>query len=248
MYRETPASEMEYRFEENAAWSLARQRLLARFDADRAIQICDVGCHTGGFLAALPPAWHRHGIESAEGPLSVAREQHGVELIAERIETVSPEWAHRFDVVTMFDVVEHLPDPGAGIVHAARLLKPGGCLLLSSGDLDAWTWRWLGSSHWYLQTPQHLSVVSRRFLQHVAQANALELVEVEPIPHRRASLRDRWHDAIRAIYWGLRRRRGLYRIAHRLLQSLPGLRNLRHIRSTPWTMTLNDHCLAIYDC
>jgi SAM-dependent methyltransferase len=247
MYEATPAGHMAYRFEDNAAWSLARARLLGRFANGSTPAILDVGCHTGAFLAGLPATWRRYGIESAHEPREVASAEHGVGLIGERLETVSPEWAHRFDAVTMFDVVEHLPDPEAGIAHAARLLKPGGVLMLSSADLDAWTWRWLGSSHWYLQTPQHLSVISRRFLQHVAQRHALELESVQTIPHRHAPRRERWREALKAVYWGLRCRRGLFRIPHRLLQSFPGLQDLRHMQSVPWTMTLADHTLGVYE-
>lgn len=244
MYRETPDTEMAYRFEDNAAWSAARQRLLSRF-ADRPNPtVLDVGCHTGAFLAGLPSTWLRHGIESARAPMRVASEQHGVTLIGERLESISPEWAHRFDAVTMFDVIEHLPDPDAGIAHAARLLKPGGTLVLSSADMDAWTWRWLGSGHWYLQTPQHLSVISRPFLQLVGKRYTLELVDVQRIPHRLAPLRQRWREAVEIIYWGMRQRRGLYRIPHRLLQSLPGLSDLRHMQSVPWTMKLTDHLMV----
>jgi SAM-dependent methyltransferase len=244
MYRETPAEDMAYRYEENAAWSLARQRLLARLANAREPAVLDVGCHTGAFLAGLPAAWRKHGIESAREPIRIAREQHGVTIIGERLETIDDEWTGQFEAVTLFDVVEHLPHPDAGIAQAARLLKPGGVLMLSSGDLDAWTWRWLGSGHWYLQTPQHLTVLSRRFLVHVADWHALTLTDVQRIPHRDGSLRERCRETIKALYWGMRRRRGIYRLPHRLLQSLPGLRDLRHMQSVPWTMKLKDHLLA----
>lgn len=244
MYRDTPAEDMDYRFEDNAAWSLARKRLMARFSTNDAPAVLDVGCHTGAFLAGLPPEWRRHGIESAREPLCIARERHGVTIIAERLESVEDHWARKFDIVTMFDVVEHLPDPAAGIAQAARMLKPGGVMMLSSGDLDAWTWRWLGSGHWYLQTPQHLSVISRRFLEQFAPRHALVLADVARIPHRHSARSARLGEGIEAIYWGMRVRRGAWRLPHRLLQSLPGLRRLRHLQRVPWTMTLSDHMVA----
>ena len=139
-------------------------------------------------------------------------------------------------------------DPGAGIAQAARLVKPGGVLLIGSGDLDAWTWRWrwLGAGHWYLQTPQHLSVISRRFLHCMTDRHGLKLHDFAKIPHRHARASVRFSELIRATYWGLRQRRGVWRLPRRLLQSLPGLRHLRHMQSVPWTMTLKDHLLAVY--
>lgn len=247
MYRETPAEDMAYRFEENVAWSLARERLLARFANVSSPAVLDVGCHTGEFLAGLPPAWRKHGVESAREPLRIAREEHAVTIIGDRLEAIGNEWAQQFDAVTLFDVVEHLPDPDTGIAQAARLLKPNGVLMLSSGDFDAWTWRWLGAGHWYLQTPQHLSILSRRFLIHVAGRHALNFRTIQRIPHRRGSLRERYRETVKNLYWGMRRRRGIYRLPHRLLQSLPDLRDLRHMQSVPWTMKLSDHFLASFE-
>ncbi|MDI1253517.1 methyltransferase domain-containing protein [Thermomonas sp.] len=235
---------MAYEYEDNAAWSLARASLRARLVDRAGVLVLDIGCHTGAFLAGLPDAWLRHGVESAREPVRIAQEQHAVTVIGERIETIDDAWAGKFDAVTMFDVLEHLPDPGAALAAAARLVKPGGTLMVSSGDLDSWTWRWLGSGHWYLQTPQHLSVISKPFLQDVARRQCLKVREVHSIPHRHANLAARSSDAIRALYWGMRRRGGVWRIPHRVLQSLPGLRHLRHMQSVPWTMSLRDHFVA----
>lgn len=250
LYRDTAITEMDYDYERNSAWSLARKKLLSRFAAKASVAVLDAGCHTGAFLGGLPAHWSRCGIESAIAPREVARERHAVRVIGSRLEDIGTEWNGSFDAVTMFDVIEHLPDPQAGIAAALRLLKPNGVLMLSTADLGAWTWRWLGAGHWYLQTPQHLAVLSRKFLRHVSRQCSAQLLDVVEIPHRRAPLRFRFHEAIRAVYWGMRLRRGGWRIPHRLLQSLPGLRHLRNMQSVPWTMTLNDHflcCLARVD-
>jgi 2-polyprenyl-3-methyl-5-hydroxy-6-metoxy-1,4-benzoquinol methylase len=244
MYRQTPSEEWTYLYQENAAWALARQRLVARFEGRNEVAILDVGCHRGSFLAGLPESWQKYGLESGLEPIRIAREQHGVAIIGDRIQTVSSEWKGRFDAVTMFDVVEHLTNPEEGISSAARLLKPGGVLMLSTGDFAAWTFRWLGAGHWYLQTPQHLSVLSRRFLAYVADRHAFSLNEFERIPHRSGTFFERCHEAVKALYWGMRSRRGIFRLPHRLLQSLPGLRDIRHLQSVPWTMKLKDHFLV----
>lgn len=247
MYRDIAADEMDYDYEKNAAWSLTRRKLIARFSAEAPITVLDVGCHTGSFLGGLPKGWSRHGIEGIGEPARVAATRNSVRLIGERIEEVGSEWGGRFDVVTMFDVVEHLPDPESGIGAAIGLLKPGGLLFLSTADLDAWTSRWLGGGHWYMQTPQHLVVLSRKFLHHIAQRHRAQLVEVDGIPHRYASLSTRVADAIKVAYWGMRLRKGGWRIPHRALQSVPGLRHLRHMRSVPWAMTLKDHFLCCFE-
>ena len=247
MYADAPLEAMDYDYEQNAAWALARKKLLERFGKDALISVLDVGCHTGAFLGGLPEGWSRHGIESASEPSRFASERNAVRIVGSRVEDVGYDLAGRFDAVTMFDVVEHLPDPQTGIRAALRLLKPGGILLLSTADLDAWTWRWLGAGHWYLQTPQHLAVLSRKFLRIVARDCQARLVEVDEIPHRHSSMSVRLGEALQAIYWGMRLRRGAWRVTHRLLQSLPGLRSLRHRTSVPWTMALKDHFLCSFE-
>ena len=244
MYADASPDAMDYDYDANAAWSLARRQLRARLDGQPDVAVLDIGCHTGSFLGGLPSAWRRHGIESAQEPCRIARERQHVNLIGTRIEAIDAAWAGKFDAVTMFDVIEHLPDPGAGITQAARLVKPGGALLISSGDLDTWTWRWLGSGHWYLSSPKHLSVISEPFLRFMADQHGLELRGITSLPHLHGRAMARFSESVRAIYWGLRQRGGAWRVPRRLLQSLPGLRKLRHMQSVPWTMMLKDHLLA----
>ena len=247
MYAGIRVEEMTYDYSSNAAWTLARKQLMARFPSDASISLLDVGCHTGTFLGGLPAGWSRHGIESMGAPREHASTRHAIRMVGERIEDIGGEWDGRFDVVTLFDVVEHLPDPGAGIGVAMRLVKPGGLLLFSTADLDAWTWRWLGAGHWYLQTPQHLSVLSMEFLRHLEVRNQSRLRSVRKIPHRDDSARNRMQETIRAFYWGTRQRRRIWRVPHRVLQSLPGLRHLRNMTSVPWTMALKDHFLCSFE-
>lgn len=244
LYADAAPEEMAYDYDSNAAWSLARRRLQKRLADQQAPSVLDVGCHTGLFLGGLPAAWKRFGVENPGPPADVARDVNKVEVIADWIETIDAKWDACFDAVTLFDVIEHVADPAAAIARLARLLKPGGALLISSGNFDAWTWRWLGSGHWYLQTPQHLSVISRGFFRHVAEERGLRLREFQTIPHRHAP---RAQDAARLAYWGMRQRGGLWRIPQRLLHALPGLRGLRHMQSVPWAMSLKDHCVAVFE-
>jgi SAM-dependent methyltransferase len=240
LYRQTPAEDMDYSFESNCAWVAARGLLKARLEGCEAPQVLDIGCHTGAFLEGLPPGWRRYGVESAAAPIEIAKKR-GVEVIAERLQDVESRWRARFDAVCMFDVVEHLVNPAAGLAAAAALLKPGGVLLASTADFDAWTWRLARGRHWYLQSPQHLSIASLRFFRHVAAGNGLELERVARIPHRQGSFGERLHDRLATLYWEMRERGGLYRLPQRAMHAIPGLSRLRHRQSVPWSMRLADH-------
>jgi SAM-dependent methyltransferase len=149
--------------------------------------------------------------------------------------------ASSFDVVSLFDVLEHLPDPTDGLDIAAKLLKPSGLLIFSTGDADAWTWRYLGSDHWYLQTAQHLGVLSRTYIERLARNRNWHIRKLDTIPHTRGSLSKRLHESIQLLHWSAKGRDGLWRVGRRLLQEIPGCRDMRHRQSVPWTMTLKDH-------
>ena len=66
-----------------------------------------------------------------------------------------------FDVVTAWDVLEHLPDPHAAVAEWARVLRPDGRLVLTTGDVGSWLARASGP-RWHLYTlPEHLFFYSR---------------------------------------------------------------------------------------
>jgi 2-polyprenyl-3-methyl-5-hydroxy-6-metoxy-1,4-benzoquinol methylase len=246
-YRHTPSETMGYAYEDNCAWMKAREFLVTRWQKhETPLRVLDIGCHTGAFLAGLPRPWQRFGIESAEEPIRIAAEQ-GVEIVSDRVETVDVRWNGQFDAVTLFDVVEHLADPAAGLGRAGELLRPGGVLIASTADLDAWTWKLTAGRHWYLQAPLHLSIASREFFRYVAAAGGLRFAKFERVAHRRGSLGARVRERAELIHWESRQRGGLYRIPQRLLQGLPGLRELRHRDSVPWAMRLKDHLFVVLE-
>ncbi len=246
-YRQTPAETLAYDFDDNTAWTAAREYLRKRWEGGAPRRVLDIGCHTGAFLVGLPAGWQRFGVESAEGPTLVAARDHSITIIADRIETIDAAWDGGFDAVTLFDVVEHLRDPATDLERAAALLRPGGVLIASTADLDAWTWRWTAGRHWYLQAPLHLSIASRGFFRYVAERAGLKFKRFERVAHRRGSFGSRLRERIDLIHWELRQRGGWYRIPQRLLQLLPGFGDLRHRESTPWAMRLKDHLLVVLE-
>jgi 2-polyprenyl-6-hydroxyphenyl methylase/3-demethylubiquinone-9 3-methyltransferase len=104
----------------------------------RGARVVDVGCG-GGLLAEAMATEGADvlGIDLAPAVLEVAR-LHALEsgvLLDYRessIEALAEREPDRFDVVTCMEMLEHVPDPAAIVAAAARLLKPGGTLFLST--------------------------------------------------------------------------------------------------------------------
>jgi SAM-dependent methyltransferase len=141
---------------------VARQLLHHAFP--RGGSILDVGCASGFFLESLGQSWNRHGIELFR--LAVERSRSRPGLVVHERDLASAGFAKEtFDVVCSFDVIEHLPNPMPIFQEARRILKPGGWLLLGTGNSGSLAARMAGSRWTYLCIPEHLSFFNPRSLR-----------------------------------------------------------------------------------
>jgi SAM-dependent methyltransferase len=117
-------------------WFVGRRRIIEGFlteicstVSDSQPEILDVGCGTGANLEMLSRFGNAQGIDVSHEALSFCRER-GLKNVtwgeAERI----PFEDKTFDLVTAFDVVEHLDDDVGGLKEIHRVLRPGGRALL----------------------------------------------------------------------------------------------------------------------
>ena len=81
-----------------------------------------------------------------------------------------------FDVITLWDVIEHVPDPVPLLTEAARVLRPGGRLVLTTGDWGS-AYAQARGSDWHLMTPPwHLTMFSRATMARAADRAGLRVV------------------------------------------------------------------------
>lgn len=94
--------------------------------------LLDVGCATGSFLSLAQAAgWDCRGVEVSAFAAARARERTGCEIFCGKLEDATFP-AGSFDAITMWDLLEHLPDPVHGLMKARRFLRPGGVLLVNT--------------------------------------------------------------------------------------------------------------------
>jgi len=99
-------------------------------------RVLDVGCSTGQFLAkARGAGFEVAGAEFSEASANFASKHFALQVEQGSIHT-SSQPAASFDMVTMFDVIEHVPDPASDMTKAFDLLKPGGWFVLSTPNID----------------------------------------------------------------------------------------------------------------
>lgn len=128
--------------------------------------LLDVGCYTGVFLALCRQrGWRPAGIEPSQWAAEVARRRGGAEVWPGTFRQVAPRLpSAQFDVVTLWDVVEHFADPLADLEEVQRLLTPGGMIFLSTFDMDSAAARLLGRRYPFLMD-MHLTYFTRGTLE-----------------------------------------------------------------------------------
>ncbi len=143
-------------------YDVARRALLKAFP--KGGSILDVGCASGYFLESLGEKWGRHGLEIFHVAAQRARARGGITI--HECDVASAGFASEsFDVVCSFDVVEHLAEPMSFFREVRRVLKPGGWLLLGTGDAGSLGAQLSGSRWTYLCIPEHLSFFNPRSLR-----------------------------------------------------------------------------------
>jgi len=117
-------------------WYTGRRKILAGFVEeicrqvnDRRPRILDVGCGTGANLLMLSQYGDAEGVDISEDALSFCRER-GLDKVRLAAGEQLPYEDGTFDLVTAFDVVEHMDDDLAGLREMRRVLRPGGRALL----------------------------------------------------------------------------------------------------------------------
>lgn len=137
----------------------------------------DVGCAIGDFLVcAATVVDDVAGIELSAFAADQAR-MRGITVTSGDFLTVEVSQAS-FDVVSMWDYLEHVPNPTATLSKAFEVLKPGGYLALSTGDVDSLLAR-LAGRFWHLMIPpRHLYFFSPATIRRLLTTAGLNVVEI----------------------------------------------------------------------
>lgn len=137
-------------------------------------RILDVGCGTGEFLECLRTnGYIAQGVE----PSLRAREQaiatYGLHVVPAIEQLPSQE---QFQVLTMWHVLEHVPDPRATFKRLFALLAERGLLVIAVPDRDAWDAKYYGPSWAAWDVPRHLLHFRRRDVHMLLAQHGFEIV------------------------------------------------------------------------
>jgi 2-polyprenyl-3-methyl-5-hydroxy-6-metoxy-1,4-benzoquinol methylase len=126
-------------------------------DGPRAGRALDVGCAAGFCMAAMRElGFEAYGLEVSETIASHAIERFGFDTVHIGTLEQAPYPNSHFDLITMWDVVEHVVDPIALLVKARELLTPGGLLVIETQDIDSAFARALGPRWHHYKHEEHI--------------------------------------------------------------------------------------------
>lgn len=137
-------------------------------------RLLDVGAYTGVFVdIATQHGWEAWGIEPSLWAVEQAQRE-GLQMMLGTLE--SSELKHSdFDVVTMWDVIEHVPDPMATLRAAWQALRPGGHIVVHTMDLASPFARLMGKRWpWFME--MHLFYFTRHTMRLMLERAGFEIV------------------------------------------------------------------------
>jgi 2-polyprenyl-3-methyl-5-hydroxy-6-metoxy-1,4-benzoquinol methylase len=156
-------------------WDLAAQWIAQSHPTG---SVVDVGCFDGGFAARLGDGIERYGVEIHSEAAQRASDQHGVTMIGSSYVDLLDS-SEQYDCIAAFDLIEHVHNPQELLTMLASRVRPGGSVIIGTGNADAPTWRFMGSRYWYSWFPEHISFVSPRWSERAAAESGLRVERVQ---------------------------------------------------------------------
>ena len=138
-------------------------------------KVLDIGCATGFFLeAARSKGYDPYGIELSEYSSRMAKKKFGDTAVFNgKLEDCDFQ-AGMFDVITMFDLIEHVRIPSEILTHASRLLKPDGIIMITTPDNKSLSNKLMGR-RWTHYKKEHFYYFDFASLNYIAKQNNLTI-------------------------------------------------------------------------
>lgn len=167
--------ERAYHFVKNIALK-NKLNLINSYEPSKGL-ILDIGAGTGDFLSvAQKDGWKTVGVEPSDKAKAIAKSK-GVSFV----ENTSVLESHTFDVISMWHVLEHVPNLDEQIKELKRLLKPSGTLIVAVPNFKSFDAKYYGNFWAAYDVPIHFWHFSKRAIQKLFAIENMKLVKVIPM-------------------------------------------------------------------
>lgn len=240
LYQSGSSENWQYELKQRKDWQLA----ISKIDK-KAIKnsVLDIGCFNGKFLENLKGISNLYGVEINSVASNKAQDK-GVKIIANNFSDIA-SLSIKFDIITAFDVIEHVENPLSFIASMGQVAKDNGLIIVSSGNTEAVTWKISRSRYWYCSIPEHISFINSAWCNFVADKLNLEIKHIERFSHiGKVGLIGKFLELTKNIIYLITPMlfRKLRKIKHRLYKNDTG----NNYDYPPSWMTSKDHIVVIF--
>lgn len=142
-------------------------------------KLLDIGTAAGAFVAAArAQGWDAEGCEPNKWLAEWGARHYGIRIRQGSVYDQGYE-DHSFDVVTLWDVIEHTPNPRQMLDRCRELLKPGGVLVVNFPDIGSWVAQAMGR-RWLFLTSVHLFYFDRSTMRRMLESAGYHVVRTRP--------------------------------------------------------------------
>jgi len=142
--------------------------------------LVDIGCATGAFMERATRFWKTYGIDVSRYAIDLAKKKNLDVVCGDLLTTQFNN--QKFDVVTLWDTIEHVTDPRSTLKRIYEITNTGGVVALTTGDVGSLTARLCGK-FWHLYNiPQHLSFFSKQSITDILKETGFSVREISYPP------------------------------------------------------------------
>lgn len=175
LYREADDSRYEAEMPNRSRTAMRHKKIVEKH-VSRKGSLLDVGCASGAFLRLMRDSgWDVHGVEPSEAQFRRASKLLGENARIRQCVLQEARFPTDFDLVTLWDVLEHVTEPVEFMALAATHLKRGGLLILNVPRIDSFAAKVLGS-RWPVLLAEHLCYFTIPSLHLCGEGAGLQMV------------------------------------------------------------------------
>ena len=142
--------------------------------------LLDIGCGTGIFIKAASKYYNCIGLDISKDAIEFAVQSLGVEAISGSILDIDFK-DQLFDIITMWDVIEHVSDPNEYMRAISRMIHPGGLLAITTGDIESIMFK-IQNKNWHLLIPPiHLFYFSPKTITFLLEKHGFKVIKISRI-------------------------------------------------------------------
>ena len=172
----------DYRSAEPLYVKTFRRRLgFALRDRPRRGRALDVGCAAGFCMAAMRElGFEAHGVEVSETIARHAVQRLGFDTVHVGTLDGAPYADGAFELITLWDVIEHVPEPRALLSRARELLAPDGLFVVETQNIDSAFARMLGPRWHHYKHAEHIYHFTPASLRRLLEVSGFTVERMTP--------------------------------------------------------------------